>query len=99
MDHYRTLQVSRDAEPEVIEKAYKALCMKYHPDRTDPGSRERATRRMQAINEAYEVLSDPKARLRYDLTLPSVAGSSHGWERFLDDGLVGLFQDWLNSRI
>ncbi|TLM65927.1 MAG: hypothetical protein FDZ70_10710, partial [Actinobacteria bacterium] len=32
MDHYRTLQVTRDAEPEVIERAYRALSLKYHPD-------------------------------------------------------------------
>lgn len=97
MDHYRTLQVNRNAEPEVIDKAYHALCRKYHPDHAMPSDRARATRRMQRINASYEVLSDSGARARYDLTL-SADGDAHGWERFLDDGLVGLFQDWLQAR-
>jgi curved DNA-binding protein CbpA len=101
MDHYRTLQVSRHAEPEVIEKAYKALVMKYHPDRTPPAHRAEATEQIKRINAAYAVLGDPAARRRYDSTLPSAhagvdAGS--GWERFLEDGLVGLFTDWLRAR-
>ena len=97
MDHYRVLQVSRDAEIEVIEKAYKALSMKYHPDRSPADRRARATKRMQSINEAYTVLSDPAHRRRYDATLGATPGAS-GWERFVEDGLVGLFTDWLNTR-
>lgn len=96
-DHYETLQVSRDAEPEVIDKAYKALSMKYHPDRARPDERSRATRRMQRINEAYAVLGDPARRCRYDKVLPSRPGAA-AWELFLDKGLVGLFVDWRRSR-
>lgn len=91
MDHYRTLQVTRDAEPEVIERAYRALALKYHPDRVPPSRRAWATRRMQRINAAYAVLSDPARRQAYDRTLPPEGAS--GWERFLEDGLVGLFLD------
>lgn len=96
-DHYETLQVSRDAEPEVIEKAYKALSMKYHPDRARLDDRVRANRRMQRLNEAYTVLSDPARRRRYDDVLPSAPGAT-AWELFLDKGLVGLFADWYRSR-
>ncbi len=99
MDHYRTLQVSRDAEPEVIEKAYKALCMKYHPDRAPSGRRDEATQRMQRINEAFRVLSDPRSRRRYDQTLTvEDRGGGTGWERFMEAGLAGLFFDWLETR-
>lgn len=98
-DHYAVLQVSRDAEPEVVEKAYRALCMKYHPDRAQVEERERATRRLQRINEAYEVLKDPVRRRRYDAELPAEAGDPGGaWERFMEGGLVGLFIDWVDSR-
>lgn len=97
-DHYTILQVSRGAEPEVIEKAYKALSMKYHPDRVEPSSRESATRRMQRINEAYAVLCDPSARSRYDASLPGTSAGS-GWELFMDKGLVGLFMAWYHARI
>lgn len=96
MDHYRTLQVTRDAEPEVIERAYKALSFKYHPDRTSASHREQATRKMQRINEAYSVLRDPKKRARYDAQLPAEHAS--GWDRFMEDGLVGLFLDRFRSR-
>jgi DnaJ-class molecular chaperone len=95
-DHYRTLQIGRHAEPEVIEKAYKALAMKYHPDRAAPEERQRANARLQEINEAYSVLSDPAGRRRYDATLP--AEKDGGWERFLDAGLWGLFKDWLDRQ-
>lgn len=90
MDHYRTLQVTRDAEPEVIERAYKALSMKHHPDCVPSTRRADATRRMQAINEAFSVLSDPRTRSRYDRTL--TVDSPGGWETFLESGLIGLFR-------
>ncbi|PKQ15434.1 MAG: hypothetical protein CVT67_09440 [Actinobacteria bacterium HGW-Actinobacteria-7] len=96
MDHYRTLQVTRDAEPEVVERAFKALSRKYHPDLNGVGDREQSTRRMQAINEAYAVLRDPARRRAYDLTLAPDRGGA--WEQFLERGLVGLFLDSVRSR-
>lgn len=92
MDHYRILQVQRDADPEVIDRAYRALCLKYHPDVVPAERREYATRRMQRINAAYAVLSDPLRRRRYDLTLPSQAGAS-AWDTFMSKGLLGMFLD------
>jgi hypothetical protein len=62
--HYDNLKVSRDAPPEVIRSAYKALVNKYHPDRNH-GS-ERALRAMQAINTSFEVLDDPVRRKAHD---------------------------------
>lgn len=96
MDYYRILQVSRDAEPEVIERAYKALALKYHPDRVLPGMRDEATRRMQDINEAYRVLSDPASRRRFDATL--APEEARAWDVFWDRGLVGMFRDRFGRR-
>lgn len=62
-DYYKILQVDPSAEPEVIASVYKRLAQKYHPDKNKSPS---ATRRMQEINEAYEVLSDPVKRAQYD---------------------------------
>ena len=90
-DHYRTLQVTRDAEQLVIERAYKALSLKHHPDTVPEPERAAATRRMQTINEAYGVLSDPARRRAYDVTLP--AEGSNAWDEFWEKGLVGLFLD------
>lgn len=89
-DHYQTLQVTRDADPEVIERAYKALSRKHHPDRRPLGERDVATRRMQSINEAYHVLRDPERRRRYDSTLPSP--DARAWDVFWENGLVGMFR-------
>lgn len=62
-DYYRILQVDPAAEQEVIEAAYRRLARKYHPDSNQSLD---ATRRMQEINEAYEVLRDPARRAEYD---------------------------------
>lgn len=91
MDHYRTLQVARSADPEVIERAYKALSLKYHPDRVHSDDRPEATRQMQRINEAYAVLRDPGRRQAYDAELPPEGAD--GWDRFWERGLFGLFMD------
>ena len=91
MDHYRTLQVTRDADAEVVERAYKALSLKYHPDRVPSAQRAEATARMQRINAAYAVLRDPAKRRAYDATLPPEGAD--GWDRFLEHGLIGLFKD------
>jgi curved DNA-binding protein CbpA len=62
-DPYKTLQVDPEADPEVIQAAYRRLAQKFHPDRA---SGEEAARRMIAINAAWEVLGDPARRAAYD---------------------------------
>ncbi|MBE0417261.1 MAG: J domain-containing protein [Coriobacteriia bacterium] len=92
MDHYQRLQVTRDADPEVIEKAYRALSLKHHPDRASSREQARATRQMQRINEAYRVLRDPALRRAYNRTLPPARQES-AWDQFMSKGLVGIFLD------
>lgn len=94
-DYYATLQVARDAEQEVIERAYKALSLKYHPDRVKAERRPEATLRMQGINEAYRILRDPAARRRYDATLSESARPGTAWDSFMNKGLVGMLLDKL----
>jgi len=91
-DHYRVLQVDPSAEPEVIDRAYRALALKYHPDRA-AGTPDAAGLRMRRINEAYAVLSDPTRRARYDATITPAAGGPSGWDVFWDAGLIGLYLD------
>ena len=64
-DYYAILGVHPTAEIAVIEAAYKALAKRYHPDGSQDNPEE-AHRRMQEINEAYEVLSDITKRKEYD---------------------------------
>lgn len=62
--HYDNLGVARNAQPEVIKAAYKALAQKYHPDR-NPNNPD-AERIMKIINTAYRVLIDPVLRAEHD---------------------------------
>lgn len=64
MDYYTTLGVARTATPEQIQKAYRKLAMKYHPDR-NPGDNE-AVEKFKEVAHAYEVLIDDVMRATYD---------------------------------
>jgi curved DNA-binding protein len=64
-DYYDTLGVKRNASDEEIQRSYRKLAMKYHPDK-NPTSRKEAEERFKELNEAYAVLSDPEKRKQYD---------------------------------
>jgi molecular chaperone DnaJ len=63
-DFYEVLEVSKNASPEEIKKSYRQHALKYHPDR-NPGNKE-AEDKFKEAAEAYEVLSDPQKKARYD---------------------------------
>ncbi|KAL1958458.1 hypothetical protein VTO42DRAFT_4322 [Malbranchea cinnamomea] len=67
-DYYKVLGVDREADEQTIKRAYRKLTKQYHPDKASRQgiSREEAEKKMAAINEAYEVLSDPELRARFD---------------------------------
>jgi curved DNA-binding protein len=62
-DFYEALGVQRDATPEQIQQAFRKLARQFHPDiNSDPAAEDR----FKEVNEAYQVLSDPRTRARYD---------------------------------
>ncbi len=65
-DYYEILGVARDADADAIRKAYRKLAMKWHPDRHQADAKDEAEAKFKSITEAYEVLSDPEKRKKYD---------------------------------
>ena len=63
-DYYEVLGVSKDASAEELKKAFRKQAKQYHPD-LNPGDKT-AEAKFKEVNEAYEVLSDPAKRQRYD---------------------------------
>ena len=85
-DYYEVLGVSKSATPEELKKAYRKLALQYHPDR-NPGDKE-AEEKFKEAAEAYEVLSNPEKRQRYDqfgFAGMSGAGGYSGQGMSMDD--------------
>src|SRR6188508_530547 len=83
MDFYILLGIERGASLNDIKRAYKRLARRYHPD-INPGDRM-AAQQFRQIAEAYETLSDPDRRHRYDsgsASAPGVAAETFGFDGF-----------------
>ncbi len=93
-DYYEILGVSRDADKEEIKRAYRRLARKYHPDvNKEAGAEER----FKEINRAYEVLSEPETRARYDRFGEAGVAGGVGVGGFQDMGDMGGFADLFES--
>jgi len=94
-DYYEILGVSRDADKEEIKRAYRRLARKYHPDvNKDPGSEER----FKEINRAYEVLSEPETRERYNrFGEAGVSGAGAGFGDMGDMGFADIFESFFSG--
>lgn len=68
-NYYDILQVNRNASPEIIEKAYKTLAKKYHPDLQTEENKKQSEEILKEINEAYETLSNIEKKQAYDASL------------------------------
>ena len=87
-DYYDVLGVARNASDEDVRRVFRKLALEFHPDRN---KKEGAEERFKEINEAYQVLSDPKKRSRYDRYGHAgvAADGSRGFEGFENFGGFG----------
>jgi curved DNA-binding protein len=99
-DFYEVLGVSRDATADEVQRAYRRLARQYHPDvNKDPAAEDR----FKEISEAYDVLSDPDTRRRYDAFGPEFRSVPEGvdpeaWARARTGGAPrGATDEWFTT--
>ena len=84
-NYYEILEVDRKASTEVIDKAYKTLAKKYHPDLQDENNKNIYAEKMKEINEAYDVLSNDYKKTIYDEQLESSLVSKTEYEKVIKE--------------
>jgi molecular chaperone DnaJ len=94
-DYYEILSVERTADGDEIKRSYRRLAMKYHPDR-NPGDTD-AESKFKECAEAYEVLSDPARRQRYDQFghegLRGSGAAAHDFSRMDAGDIFSMFEE------
>jgi molecular chaperone DnaJ len=91
-DYYEVLGVAKQSSEDEIKRAYRKMAMKFHPDR-NPGDAE-AEARFKECAEAYEVLSEPGKRKRYDqFGHAGVQGQAHDYSGMEAGDIFSMFED------
>lgn len=86
-NYYNILEVNKNASPEIIEKAYKTLVKKYHPDLQNNNLKAEYEEKIKLINEAFEVLSNSEKRKNYDLNLKQNEVSIEDYNNLINENL------------
>jgi len=101
MNLYEVLEVSPKASKEVIEKAYKVLVKKYHPDLQKPEKKAWAEEIMKKLNRAYEVLGNEEERQKYDIERGASTSSAEHTKSEAnpetEDLIVEAFVNWFRG--
>jgi curved DNA-binding protein len=98
-DYFKVLGLERGADADAIKRSFRKLARQYHPD-VNPGNKD-AEARFKEISEAYEVLSDPEKRRRYEQfgqywsQMGGAGGGGGGFD--VDFGRYGSFDDFVND--
>ena len=86
-NYYEILEVDKNASDEIIKVAYKALVKKYHPDLKEGNAKINAEDKIKQINEAYDILSNPKKKYEYDQNLINEDISKEQYEIVLNENM------------
>ena len=87
-NYYKVLEVDQKASDEIIEKAYRTLAKKYHPDLQNPEKQKEYEEKMKLINEAYSILSDDYKRTTYDNELENETISRQEYQKLLEENRI-----------
>ena len=94
INYYEVLNILPEASREEIKKAYKVLALIYHPDKMPE---DKSSAKFKILNEAYQILSDPKKRLIYDMTLRPSSVSDDFLKGFINT-MFDFLKEKLNER-
>lgn len=86
-NYYDILEINKNASPEIVEKAYKTLVKKYHPDLQENNLKIKYEEKIKKINEAYDILSDTEKRKNYDLTLNNIEISENDYNNLINENI------------
>ena len=87
-NYYDILEVNKNASPEIIEKAYKTVVKKYHPDLQENDLKIKYEEKIKKINEAYSILSDSEKRKNYDLFLKNNEVSIDDYNKLYQENII-----------
>lgn len=87
VDYYEVLQVSQQADGETIERVFRLLAKRYHPDNTESGDEEK----FREVHTAYEILVDPERRAEFDVHYDR--NKTLQWQIFKQGTALGSRQD------
>ena len=87
-NYYEILEVDKNASDEIIEKAYKTLAKRYHPDLQNGMLKKEYEEKMKIINEAYSVLSDGTQKATYDEQLKNFTVAIEEYQNIVQENMI-----------
>lgn len=87
VDHYETLHLSQNADAETVERVYRMLAKRYHPDNAASGDADK----FRDVQEAYEILLDPERRAEFDVLYDT--DNTMQWQIFGKEAAIGGRED------
>jgi len=87
-NYYEILEVDKNASNEIIEKAYKTLAKKYHPDLQSGEIKKKYEEKMKRINEAYSILSDENQKSIYDEQLQNMEITQEEYKNLVEENIL-----------